>query len=142
MFIIKAGQADSHCNLLRKILEYFHKKVNAHLVMMMMMMLMMMMVMMMMMMMMMIILISLELATDPWGVHVDRVEIKDVRLPQQMQVSLVMINHGRTDNDKMMIDHITLINNFKLIFFFSVQWPLRLRQHEMQEPRFNIFICQ
>ena len=35
-----------------------------------------------------IILISLELATDPWGVHVDRVEIKDVRLPQQMQVSL------------------------------------------------------
>merc|ERR1719391_931579 len=28
---------------------------------------------------------SLELATDPWGVHVDRVEIKDVRLPQQMQ---------------------------------------------------------
>ena len=32
------------------------------------------------------ILISLELATDPWGVHVDRVEIKDVRLPQQMQV--------------------------------------------------------
>ena len=33
-----------------------------------------------------IILISLELATDPWGVHVDRVEIKDVRLPQQMQV--------------------------------------------------------
>ena len=26
-----------------------------------------------------------EVATDPWGVHVDRVEIKDVRLPQQMQ---------------------------------------------------------
>ena len=35
-----------------------------------------------------IILLSLELATDPWGVHVDRVEIKDVRLPQQMQVRL------------------------------------------------------
>lgn len=28
---------------------------------------------------------NLEIATDPWGVHVDRVEIKDVRLPQQMQ---------------------------------------------------------
>merc|ERR1712083_767168 len=28
---------------------------------------------------------ALEAATDPWGVHVDRVEIKDVRLPQQMQ---------------------------------------------------------
>merc|ERR1719230_886886 len=28
---------------------------------------------------------SLEQATDPWGVHVDRVEIKDVRLPQQLQ---------------------------------------------------------
>merc|ERR1719402_1293232 len=28
---------------------------------------------------------SLEEATNPWGVHVDRVEIKDVRLPQQMQ---------------------------------------------------------
>jgi len=31
---------------------------------------------------------SLEIATDPWGVHVDRVEIKDVRLPQQMQRSM------------------------------------------------------
>ena len=28
---------------------------------------------------------SLEVATDPWGVHVERVEIKDVRLPQQLQ---------------------------------------------------------
>ena len=27
----------------------------------------------------------LEVATDRWGVHVDRVELKDVRLPQQMQ---------------------------------------------------------
>merc|ERR1711910_97367 len=27
----------------------------------------------------------LEAATDPWGVHVDRVEVKDVRLPTQMQ---------------------------------------------------------
>ena len=32
---------------------------------------------------------SLELATDPWGVHVDRVEIKDVRLPKQMQVLVI-----------------------------------------------------
>ena len=30
----------------------------------------------------------LEVATDPWGVHVDRVEVKDVRLPQQMQRSM------------------------------------------------------
>ena len=28
---------------------------------------------------------SLEVATDPWGVHVERVEIKDVRLPIQLQ---------------------------------------------------------
>lgn len=28
---------------------------------------------------------TLEAATDPWGVHVDRVEIKDVRLPMQLQ---------------------------------------------------------
>jgi len=28
---------------------------------------------------------TLEEATDPWGVHVDRVEIKDVRLPMQLQ---------------------------------------------------------
>ena len=28
---------------------------------------------------------GLEEATNPWGVHVDRVEIKDVRLPQQLQ---------------------------------------------------------
>ena len=31
---------------------------------------------------------ALEAATDPWGVHVDRVEIKDVCLPQQMQRSM------------------------------------------------------
>eukprot|EP00090_Calanus_glacialis_P024965 TRINITY_DN3877_c0_g1_i1.p1 TRINITY_DN3877_c0_g1~~TRINITY_DN3877_c0_g1_i1.p1 ORF type:complete len:307 (+),score=65.29 TRINITY_DN3877_c0_g1_i1:30-923(+) len=30
----------------------------------------------------------LEVATDPWGVHVDRVELKDVRLPQEMQRSM------------------------------------------------------
>ena len=31
---------------------------------------------------------ALEAATNPWGVHVDRVELKDVRLPQQMQRSM------------------------------------------------------
>merc|ERR1711934_1025744 len=28
---------------------------------------------------------SLDLATDPWGVKVERVEVKDVRLPHQLQ---------------------------------------------------------
>ncbi|XP_015789152.1 mechanosensory protein 2 [Tetranychus urticae] len=28
---------------------------------------------------------SLDVATDPWGVKVERVEVKDVRLPQQLQ---------------------------------------------------------
>ena len=27
----------------------------------------------------------LDFATDPWGMKVERVEIKDVRLPQQLQ---------------------------------------------------------
>jgi len=27
----------------------------------------------------------LDVATDPWGIHVERVEVKDVRLPQQLQ---------------------------------------------------------
>ena len=30
----------------------------------------------------------LDRATDPWGVHVDRVEIKDVCIPQNMQRSM------------------------------------------------------
>jgi len=28
---------------------------------------------------------SLDSATDPWGIRVERVEVKDVRLPQQLQ---------------------------------------------------------
>ena len=28
---------------------------------------------------------QLDVATDPWGIKVERVEIKDVRLPQQLQ---------------------------------------------------------
>jgi len=31
------------------------------------------------------ILEQLDSATDPWGIHVERVEVKDVRLPQQLQ---------------------------------------------------------
>ena len=31
------------------------------------------------------ILTSLDEATDPWGIKVERVEVKDVRLPQQLQ---------------------------------------------------------
>ena len=31
------------------------------------------------------ILKNLDVATDPWGVKVERVEVKDVRLPQQLQ---------------------------------------------------------
>ena len=30
----------------------------------------------------------LDRATDPWGVHVDRVEIKDVCIPKNMQRSM------------------------------------------------------
>merc|ERR1712029_1111264 len=31
------------------------------------------------------ILEQLDTATDPWGIEVERVEVKDVRLPQQLQ---------------------------------------------------------
>ena len=31
------------------------------------------------------ILEQLDTATDPWGIKVERVEVKDVRLPQQLQ---------------------------------------------------------
>ena len=34
---------------------------------------------------------NLEVATDPWGVHVERVEIKDVRLPLQLQKFKVLL---------------------------------------------------
>lgn len=33
----------------------------------------------------------LDRATDDWGVKVERVELKDVRLPQQMQRAMVFI---------------------------------------------------
>ena len=32
-----------------------------------------------------VILEQLDTATDPWGIKVERVEVKDVRLPQQLQ---------------------------------------------------------
>ncbi len=32
-----------------------------------------------------LILSQLDQATDPWGIRVERVEVKDVRLPQQLQ---------------------------------------------------------
>merc|ERR1740128_697981 len=32
-----------------------------------------------------VILEQLDAATDPWGIRVERVEVKDVRLPQQLQ---------------------------------------------------------
>ena len=28
---------------------------------------------------------ALDEATDPWGIHVERVEVKDVRVPEQLQ---------------------------------------------------------
>merc|ERR1712062_523161 len=34
------------------------------------------------------LLTQLDSATDPWGIEVERVEIKDVRLPQQLQRSM------------------------------------------------------
>ena len=81
-----------------------------------------------------IILISLELATDPWGVHVDRVEIKDVRLPQQMQVVKETKDHHRLDGHGRTND-LPFYASFKIEMFYSVRWPLRLRRLEMQEPR-------
>ena len=39
----------------------------------------------------------LEVATDPWGVHVDRVELKDVRLPQQMQRAMAAVADATRD---------------------------------------------
>ena len=38
----------------------------------------------------------LDRATDDWGVKVERVELKDVRLPQQMQRAMVFILNKRT----------------------------------------------
>ena len=35
-----------------------------------------------------VILEQLDTATDPWGIKVERVEVKDVRLPQQLQRSM------------------------------------------------------
>ena len=39
------------------------------------------------------ILANLDKATDPWGVKVERVEVKDVRLPQQLQRAVRICLH-------------------------------------------------
>ena len=39
------------------------------------------------------ILANLDKATDPWGVKVERVEVKDVRLPQQLQRAVRMYQY-------------------------------------------------
>ena len=77
---------------------------------------------------------SLELATDPWGVHVDRVEIKDVRLPKQMQVPMISYLY------------LSFIFYITILVTPSALWLLKPRQPEMREPRSvnknltNIFI--
>ena len=57
---------------------------------------------------------NLEVATDPWGVHVDRVEIKDVRLPQQMQRAMAAEAEATRDARAKVIQF-CLLNFFNLI---------------------------
>ena len=58
---------------------------------------------------------ALEAATDPWGVHVDRVEIKDVRLPQQMQRSMAAEAEATRDARAKVLTHFA-ISFFSLYF--------------------------
>ena len=60
---------------------------------------------------------ALEAATDPWGVHVDRVEIKDVRLPQQMQRSMAAEAEATRDaRAKVCYKH---FDSLYILFFYS-----------------------
>merc|ERR1719370_1257277 len=43
------------------------------------------------------ILSSLDAATDPWGIRVERVEVKDVRLPQQLQRAMAAEAEAQRD---------------------------------------------
>ena len=54
---------------------------------------------------------SLEVATDPWGVHVERVEIKDVRLPQQLQRAMAAEAEATREAR-------AKVQTYKLIFIF------------------------
>ena len=41
---------------------------------------------------------ELDVATDPWGVKVERVEVKDVSVPQQLQRSLASVAEAQRES--------------------------------------------
>ena len=59
--------------------------------------------------------IALDEATDPWGVRVERVEVKDVRLPVQLQRAMAAeAEAAREARAK--------VNNIMTGFFCIFQW--------------------
>ena len=61
---------------------------------------------------------TLDAATDSWGIRVERVEIKDVRLPQQLQRAMAAeAEASRQAKAKVIVWH---FNRLSMIF---VSWP-------------------
>ena len=69
---------------------------------------------------------QLDAATDSWGIRVERVEVKDVRLPQQLQRAMAAEAEG---------EGLISIKVLSVLFLFQLQDRPEPRSSRLRENR-------